>query len=710
MKSNLGKQVEANKSLLSQQQVLRTKYDDSIKVNQDVQQRQKDLITEIEQLHGAILQLCPTKQLQRIEDIGRMPLAIAPAVPKQVASPAPTLSSTPPPQMITSRMMSVPTAAARKMGCGFPLNHLRKDDTVRILSTQCTSNDELLNECGICKKCTDQHMLSKCDTCHLYYHLGCLNPPLTRHPKKSKLYAWQCSECDKSDDSAPENVIIPKGPRRSRVRYSKDGPIRPSSLRDSFGSTSSLALSRKSEESHHLPVNGSEIELKPDLKGLEDVKMSEALPASPPPVNEIFVKENVPTTSTPIENKSSAPKKRGRKPKPKVNLPTNDSLAPLDLTSLSMDLSAPPLDLSSSQKSPPAKEPSNGNHIPNNISEQKLIISKMESVEPLSFPELTKASPETPKIAKKGRPRKEKPSIAQISNKLQKKQEINQQEMIELKAEVTVSPQLAEVTLLDLTAKRIERTPIEPYRTFADIPNSIPYPAPQVELPKMADEPETIPVLPLTSSETMLINNFNEELAINGALVNGEGGSSGSGHHKHKKRKSHKRRRSHSPSSGDRAPNGKKHKHKRKHKTHDMDEAPSMGSHSQDSPRLPEQPRIKMKFCAKFVQAGDDKKIMWSLPSTGDEVKLEPYRSSTSVEEIYRNPIEVSNQRKCGLDKELTEFVSVRCNDKSCWQRPFNACKEAKETSKLKCKEGSAVTQYQPEKGRFSSSHCSITF
>jgi hypothetical protein len=123
--------------------------------------------------------------------------------------------------------MSVPTAAALKMGVGFPLNNLipgRKDDG-KILSTQCPNNEELMNECGICKRCTDQHLLAKCDTCHLYYHLGCLNPPLTRHPKKSKLYGWQCSECDKSDDSGPERVIIPKAPRRSRIRYSKDGSI-----------------------------------------------------------------------------------------------------------------------------------------------------------------------------------------------------------------------------------------------------------------------------------------------------------------------------------------------------------------------------------------------------------------------------------------------------------------------------------------------------
>lgn len=78
----------------------------------------------------------------------------------------------------------------------------------------------MLNECGICRQRRDQHLLAKCDTCHLYYHLNCLNPPLTRLPKKSKLYGWQCSECDKSSDS--EVDVKEKGPRRSRTRHSKD--------------------------------------------------------------------------------------------------------------------------------------------------------------------------------------------------------------------------------------------------------------------------------------------------------------------------------------------------------------------------------------------------------------------------------------------------------------------------------------------------------
>ncbi len=39
---------------------------------------------------------------------------------------------------------------------------------------------QIMIKCGICKSCTDQHLLAKCDTSHLYYNLGCLNPPLIR--------------------------------------------------------------------------------------------------------------------------------------------------------------------------------------------------------------------------------------------------------------------------------------------------------------------------------------------------------------------------------------------------------------------------------------------------------------------------------------------------------------------------------------------------
>lgn len=618
MKTNLASQLDVNTSLLSQQASLTTKYDDAIAVSQSVQQRQNDLIAEIESLHEAIHQLCPNKALLNIDSIGK---TAAPAL-KSVATPNPTLSSTPPPQLITSRTMTVPTAAALKMGVGFPLNSLRKDDTGRILSTQCASNveHELLNECGICKKCTEQHLLAKCDTCRLYYHLGCLNPPLSRHPKRSKLYAWQCSECDKSDDSAPENVIIPKGPRRSRIRYSKDGPIYPDPLRDSFGSDQSLAM--KSDDSHHRVVNGSESEHlqepKSNRKTAAEVKLIPDTPVIP--ISDSFADGLVPTTSTPITTVKSEsgekppPKKRGRKPKPKPSL-SNDSSAATTPAIGSPVQSAPPKDILSPE-----------NHVAdlNGFNQQDLIISKAENFVPTTFPDLSKIDSEPVKVSpKKGRPPKTKPSITQISNKLQKKQE---------SIENATKDTKVEVSLLDLSRKF--DCPLEQFRPYADIPNSIPFD----EFPKLADEHEAIPALAGT-----VVAPTEPVMYVNGAMLNGEGtASSGSTHHKHKKHKSHKRRHSHSPSSGERNSISKKHKKKKKHKTEGMLTA---GQAAVGSPRLPEQPSLKLKFCAKFVQAGTDKKIKtWSLPQAGTEPKLESYHGS-SYEDLLNTSSQVRDEK-----------------------------------------------------------------
>ena len=50
-------------------------------------------------------------------------------------------------------------------------------------------------ECGSCKKNADQHLLALCDSCKLHFHLYCLDPPLTRMPKKTRFGGWQCSDC-----------------------------------------------------------------------------------------------------------------------------------------------------------------------------------------------------------------------------------------------------------------------------------------------------------------------------------------------------------------------------------------------------------------------------------------------------------------------------------------------------------------------------------
>uniref|UniRef100_H2RR05 PHD finger protein 14 n=1 Tax=Takifugu rubripes TaxID=31033 RepID=H2RR05_TAKRU len=84
----------------------------------------------------------------------------------------------------------------------------------------------ILYSCGICKKNQDQHLLVLCDTCKLYYHLGCLEPPLTRMPKKTKNSYWQCSECDQasSDDADIAMETLPDGTKRSRRQIK--GPIK----------------------------------------------------------------------------------------------------------------------------------------------------------------------------------------------------------------------------------------------------------------------------------------------------------------------------------------------------------------------------------------------------------------------------------------------------------------------------------------------------
>ena len=57
-----------------------------------------------------------------------------------------------------------------------------------------------LHECGHCKSLKDQHLLALCDSCNLHFHLYCLDPPLTRMPKKTKFGGWQCSDCTEKQD------------------------------------------------------------------------------------------------------------------------------------------------------------------------------------------------------------------------------------------------------------------------------------------------------------------------------------------------------------------------------------------------------------------------------------------------------------------------------------------------------------------------------
>lgn len=225
IKSNLEVQVASNTKLVTDQQYLKERYDQMIRENEELGKESEALKEKIQSLHLNILSLCPNKPLPLVSTIGK-PIHIIPATSSSSSASTSSLTVPPPASTPPARPMSVPTAAALKMGVGFPLQNPSTNNAGKILSTQrpVKNDHDLLHNCGICKRCTDQHLLAKCDTCHLRYHLGCLSPPLTRHPKKSKLYGWQCSECDKSDGS-DTGVTMPEGPRKSRTRYSKEGII-----------------------------------------------------------------------------------------------------------------------------------------------------------------------------------------------------------------------------------------------------------------------------------------------------------------------------------------------------------------------------------------------------------------------------------------------------------------------------------------------------
>ncbi|XP_016997796.2 PHD finger protein 14 [Drosophila takahashii] len=214
--------ISHNAILSKDQDVLRAQYDTALEERKAVKANKESLLTSIKSLHATLAQIAPNMTLPSVDLIAR-PL---PEVPPKTSTPTP-------PQ----RPISVPTAAALKMGVGFPLGHLgppgSKLDSSRMLSTQAkqgkhsaTSVDAAPSvACGICKRSKDQHLLVKCDTCNLHYHLGCLNPPLTRPPKKSKQYGWQCSECCDKSEGSDAVTEISSGPRKSRNRFNKDGHL-----------------------------------------------------------------------------------------------------------------------------------------------------------------------------------------------------------------------------------------------------------------------------------------------------------------------------------------------------------------------------------------------------------------------------------------------------------------------------------------------------
>nr|XP_027204582.1 PHD finger protein 14-like [Dermatophagoides pteronyssinus] len=77
-----------------------------------------------------------------------------------------------------------------------------------LLSTTKSSIDEFqLKKCATCKKSKEPHMMALCDSCNLYYHLHCLDPPLRRMPKKTRFGGWQCSNCTENEEQTNDDEM-----------------------------------------------------------------------------------------------------------------------------------------------------------------------------------------------------------------------------------------------------------------------------------------------------------------------------------------------------------------------------------------------------------------------------------------------------------------------------------------------------------------------
>ncbi|XP_046982478.1 PHD finger protein 14 isoform X2 [Schistocerca americana] len=195
MKHRLEELLDLNKELQAEQQDWRHKYDKLVKENAELSRINVGLKQAIHKYHSFLLLVCPDKGLPSVDEMEKR--ALPPPVPapgKGGRGPAP------------------PDAAARAVQPHRSQHHSREG-----------SGSLPLNECGTCRQTTDQHLLAKCDTCHLFYHLGCLNPPLTRMPKKTKLMGWQCSECDKESSGSEVECVDTDAPRKLRHKDASGG-------------------------------------------------------------------------------------------------------------------------------------------------------------------------------------------------------------------------------------------------------------------------------------------------------------------------------------------------------------------------------------------------------------------------------------------------------------------------------------------------------
>ena len=161
-----------------------------------------------------------------------------------------------------------------------------------------TNIDALIHTCKTCKQTENQHLMALCDTCHNYYHIGCLDPPLLSLPKKGTKWLWQCTECDESESSeeSPE-----EGPSSRKRRRKTNAPQK---FTPSDEKPDNKKMKSKGKEKKHGKVGRPR-------KNKTEFELQEQKDHSTPKINE---------EKSVIHRKPTERARRGKKRKPQVLL------------------------------------------------------------------------------------------------------------------------------------------------------------------------------------------------------------------------------------------------------------------------------------------------------------------------------------------------------------------------------------------------------
>lgn len=211
MKTRLEELLVDNSRLLSEQQELDKKYDETMKINEEQVTVCDDLRLRIEIYHRVLKAIGYSKPLPAINEIAK-PKTLPPRkynnnfqifYCKQLIILINNCFSI----ILVPSTPSIATIKAASQNSNY--NNTDNQSSFDIgdnLSTSIATSSlttattidanhkidipQVRHQCGICRRSTNQHLLAKCDTCQLHYHLDCLTPPLTRMPKKTKLMGW----------------------------------------------------------------------------------------------------------------------------------------------------------------------------------------------------------------------------------------------------------------------------------------------------------------------------------------------------------------------------------------------------------------------------------------------------------------------------------------------------------------------------------------